>query len=155
MPDIATQKSAIGKRWIFLTKELSALNDRMNESLTDIFQFTNAEVQGIIDVCKQEVSGLYKASEGIAMVDMLHSFATSVTSSDSKYVRPLIKFGSHNTLAIKQGRHPILAAIAPTKVVPNDTYQDDGTNFSLITGANGKQLHLLLVFVCRVAISYI
>jgi hypothetical protein len=28
----------------------------MNESLTDIFQFTNSEVQGVIQICKEEVS---------------------------------------------------------------------------------------------------
>lgn len=45
MPDIATQKSKQKTKWVFVTKELSALNDRMNESLTDIFSMTNCEVQ--------------------------------------------------------------------------------------------------------------
>ena len=43
LPDICTEKSLIKKKWMFKTKELSALNDRINESLTDIYQFTNAE----------------------------------------------------------------------------------------------------------------
>lgn len=32
LPDISTQKALVRKKWIFKTKELSALNDRINES---------------------------------------------------------------------------------------------------------------------------
>ena len=79
LPNITTHKSKARNKWIFETKELTALNDRekdgqsglsdrchlkhmcrptvgMNESLTDIFQFTNSEVQGVIQICKEEVS---------------------------------------------------------------------------------------------------
>ena len=137
LPDICTGKCQKGKKWIFETKELSALNDRVNESLTDIFQFTNAEVQGIYRVCREEVSGLYQAAEAVAMLDLLFSFATTVTlAGDKPYTRPRVQDSEQCTLAIKQARHPILDSIAADKVVPNDTYHNDQQNFSLITGPN-------------------
>jgi DNA mismatch repair protein MSH4 len=111
LPDISTEKSLIKKKWMFKTKELSALNDRINESLTDIYQFTNAEVQGIFRVCREEVSGLYKAAEAVSMLDLLLSFASTCRlTGDKEYTRPKIGgVGStpQGTLAIKNGRHPV------------------------------------------------
>jgi hypothetical protein len=45
-------------------------------------------------MCVCQVSGLYRAAEGIAMIDLLYSFATSVTlaNSDQPFVRPTVTF---------------------------------------------------------------
>jgi len=93
--------------------------------------------QGIYRVCREEVSGLYQAAEAVAMLDLLFSFATTVTlAGDKPYTRPRVQDSEQCTLAIKQARHPILDSIAADKVVPNDTYHNDQQNFSLITGPN-------------------
>ena len=42
------------------------------------------------------------------------------------------------TLAVQQGRHPILARLVPDGTIPNDTFMQKDQNFTLITGANGS-----------------
>ena len=155
LPDISTHKTLLkNKKWMFYTKELSALTDRVNESLTDIYQFTNAEVQGIFRVCREEVSGVYKAAEAVSMLDLLFSFATTISlAGDKKYCRPKISDSSQQgTLAIKQGRHPILEAISAGTVIPNDTFHNDSQNFALISGPNmaGKSTYIKQVALCVV-----
>lgn len=84
------------------------------------------------------MSTLFKICEGIAMLDMLSSFARLVTSQD--YVRPQLT----NTLAIKSGRHPIREKIQPSKFIPNDVYATQQTRFQIITGCNmsGKSTYI-------------
>eukprot|EP01050_Picozoa_sp_SAG11_P026599 SAG11_NODE_6429_length_1315_cov_1.216283_1_plen_119_part_00 len=113
----------------------------MNESLTDIFQMTNCEVQAIFSVCQQQVTGLYKdpkASEAVAMLDMLFSFSSKIANAGQepgqRLVRPKVDGTETAVLAIKQGRHPILEGL--TQTVPSDTFLNADKSFSLITGPN-------------------
>ena len=79
------------------------------------------------DVCT-EVSGLFRVSEAIAMLDMLAAFAQLATNYD--YIRPELT----DTLAIKAGRHPIREQIHNSKFIPNDAYATPQTRFQIITG---------------------
>lgn len=80
------------------------------------------------------------------MLDMLLSFAHVCTVSD--YVRPEFT----DTLAIKQGWHPILEKIAMEKPVSNNTYLTEGSNFLIITGPNmsGKSTYLKQIALCQI-----
>lgn len=121
--------------------------------LTDIYQFTNAQVQEIFHICRQQVAGLYKAAEAVSMLDLLLSFATTLTlKRDKKHTRPQVASTSQNTLAIQQGRHPILEAISAGPVVPNDTFLNDKQNVAMISGANmaGKSTYIKQVALCVV-----
>jgi DNA mismatch repair protein MSH4 len=121
--------------------------------LTDIYQFTNTKVQEILQVCRQQVSGLYKAAEAVSMLDLLFSFATTLTlSGDKKYARPQVASTAQNTLAIQQGRHPILETLSAGPVVPNDTFHNDEQNVAMISGANmaGKSTYIKQVALCVV-----
>jgi DNA mismatch repair protein MSH4 len=73
---------------------------------------------------------LYKLTECVAMLDMLVSFAHACTLSN--YVRPEFT----DTLALKQGRHPILDRISDGRPVANNTYASGDCNFQIITGPN-------------------
>lgn len=57
-----------------------------------------------------------------------------------------------DTLAIKQGRHPILERIAGQQPVSNNSYISECSNFVIITGPNmsGKSTHLKQVALCQI-----
>lgn len=57
-----------------------------------------------------------------------------------------------DTLAIKQGWHPILEKIAMEKPVSNNTYLTEGNNFVIITGPNmsGKSTYLKQIALCQI-----
>ncbi|KAJ7418759.1 mutS protein-like protein 4 [Willisornis vidua] len=103
-------------------------------------------------VCKllneiyEHIHCLYKLSDIVSMLDMLLSLAHTCTLSD--YVRPEFT----DTLAIKQGWHPILEKIAMGKPVSNNTYLTEGNNFVIITGPNmsGKSTYLKQIALCQI-----
>ncbi len=57
-----------------------------------------------------------------------------------------------DTLAIKQGRHPILERISGQQPISNDIYISEGSNFVIITGPNmsGKSTYLKQVALCQI-----
>ena len=56
-----------------------------------------------------------------------------------------------DTLAIKQGKHPVLAKFSST-VIANNVYASEGSNFNIITGPNmgGKSTYLKMVPLLQV-----
>lgn len=57
-----------------------------------------------------------------------------------------------DTLAIKQGWHPILEKISVEKPIANNTYITEGSNFLIITGPNmsGKSTYLKQIALCQI-----
>jgi DNA mismatch repair protein MSH4 len=94
------------------------------------------------------------------MLDMLVSFAHVATTSSS-YIRPEFT----DTLAIKDGRHPVLGTVffkcsiklvrlsegpaterykfTDGAFVPNDTYASDASSFQILTGVSNNQVFIL------------
>ncbi|KAJ3129702.1 MutS protein msh4 [Nowakowskiella sp. JEL0407] len=121
------------------TLRLVGLNDRIKESLTEIYLMSDRTISSLIDKIRENVACLYKAAESVALLDMLISFAHYATITDS--VRPEFT----DTLAIQHGRHPIREKIfQDTKYVPNDVYAGIDSSFQIITGPNlsGKSTYL-------------
>jgi DNA mismatch repair ATPase MutS len=58
---------------------------------------------------RKNIAALYRTSEVIAMLDMLCAF-TNVATNNSSYTRPEFT----DTLAIKDGRHPVLGELLST-----------------------------------------
>ncbi|KAG0047888.1 MutS protein msh4 [Gryganskiella cystojenkinii] len=127
-----------GKTLSFTTLELIKKNAKISDSLTEVYLMSDKMVGDLSSEIRAEIGALYKASEAIAMLDMLLSFAHQCTVSD--YVRPEFT----DTLAIKQGRHPIIEKLYSTTFVPNDAYADAANSFQIITGPNmsGKSTYL-------------
>ncbi|KAJ5211481.1 uncharacterized protein N7498_003127 [Penicillium cinerascens] len=120
------------------TLDLVKLNQKITDAHTEVISMSDQTVQELIrDVCAQ-VSGLFRVSEAIGMLDMLTAFAQLATSYD--YIRPELTA----TLAIKAGRHPIRERIHSSKFVPNDAYATPQTRFQVITGCNmsGKSTYI-------------
>ncbi|TKS86444.1 MutS protein -like protein 4 [Collichthys lucidus] len=100
----------------------------------------------LLSTIHEHIHCLYKLSDAVSMLDMLLSLANACTISD--YVRPEFT----DTLAIKQGRHPILERMARQQPVSNNSYISEGSNFVIITGPNmsGKSTYLKQVALCQI-----
>ncbi|RGB41068.1 muts protein 4, partial [Rhizophagus diaphanus] len=126
------------KTLTFTTLEVMKKNTKISDSLTEVYLMSDKTIEDLISEICNDISVLYKASESIAMLDMLTSFAHQCTVSN--YVRPEFT----DTLAIKAGRNPMRESLYVDTFVPNDTYASSATNFQLITGPNmsGKSTYL-------------
>ncbi|KAI9510622.1 muts domain V-domain-containing protein [Russula earlei] len=122
-------------RWVFTSMELKKRNARMKDALEEALILSHSTIQDLVSAVLVYTGALYKASEAIAMLDVLWSFA------HISIIRPQFT----GTLAIKSGRHPILENIQSAgMLVPNDVYCSDSTAFQVIQGPNmsGKSTYL-------------
>uniref|UniRef100_A0A8C2ZWZ7 MutS homolog 4 n=1 Tax=Cyclopterus lumpus TaxID=8103 RepID=A0A8C2ZWZ7_CYCLU len=130
----------------FTIADLMKLNDRCDEALREIFHMSYVVICQLLSTIHQHIHCLYKLSDAVSMLDMLLSLANVCTISD--YVRPEFT----DTMAIKQGRHPILERIVGQQPVSNNSYISEGSNFVIITGPNmsGKSTYLKQVALCQI-----
>ncbi|CAO3697576.1 unnamed protein product [Rhizopus microsporus] len=130
----------------FTTLEILQSNSRINESLMEVYLMSDKVVSELLQVFRDNINILYKASEAIALLDMLASLASCKLSYG--YVRPTFS----DVLAIKSGRHPILDHILTFPLVPNDTFASLSSSFQFITGPNmsGKSTYLRQVALLNV-----
>ena len=128
------------------TLDLVKLSQKILDSHLEVLQMSDRVVQELINKIREDVAPLFRISEGIAMLDMLASFAHLATTQD--YIRPEITA----TLAIKNGRHPLREKIHSEKFVPNDVYATQQTRFQIITGCNmsGKSTYIRSVALMAV-----
>ncbi|KAF9403041.1 hypothetical protein BGX21_007508 [Mortierella sp. AD011] len=138
------------KTMTFTTLELVKKNAKINDSLTEVYLMSDNIVNELSSDIRADIGAVYKASEALAMLDMLLSFAHLHMISD--YVRPDFA----DTLVIKQGRHPVIEKLYSIPVVPNDTYAGPVSTFQVITGPNmsGKSTYLrqvaLLIIMAQI-----
>ncbi|KAG0018532.1 hypothetical protein BGZ80_007059 [Entomortierella chlamydospora] len=138
------------KTMTFTTLELVKKNAKINDSLTEVYLMSDNIVNELSSDIRADIGAVYKASEALAMLDMLLSFAHLHMISD--YVRPDFA----DTLVIKQGRHPVIEKLYSIPVVPNDTYAGPASTFQVITGPNmsGKSTYLrqvaLLIIMAQI-----
>ncbi|OSD05707.1 hypothetical protein PYCCODRAFT_1384678 [Trametes coccinea BRFM310] len=133
--DVTAQKG----RMVFSSIELKKRNARMKDALDESLILSNKIIADLTDEIVVDIGALYKASEAVALLDVLWSFAHA--SIIRSYVRPEFT----GTLAIKAGRHPVLETIqAAGAMVPNDVYCCEASSFQLIQGPNmsGKSTYL-------------
>lgn len=118
--------------------DLLKLNQKIIDSHHEVLQMSDRSIQELIDRVREGVAPLFKTCEAIALLDMLASFAQLVTLQD--YCRPELT----ETLAIKNGRHPVREKIQQEKFIPNDAYADQQSRFQIITGCNmsGKSTYI-------------
>lgn len=138
LPGIFIKATKVKSTLSFTTTDLIKLNARIQQSLEEIYLMANIVVTALLNDIRSYLGCLYKLTESVAIIDVLLSFAHVCTLSN--YVRPEFT----DTLAIKQGRHPILEKIAIGQIVPNNTYASDESNFLVVTGPNmsGKSTYI-------------
>ncbi|KAE8211139.1 hypothetical protein CF327_g5083 [Tilletia walkeri] len=138
------------KTYTMSTIELKKRNQKMLDSMNEVLLLSDQTIEELRQDVTDRVGALFKASEAIAILDMLASFAHLVTVQNC--VRPELT----NTLAISNGRHPVLARFPTQKLIGNDVYASEGQSFTLINGPNmsGKSTYLqqiaLLVIMASV-----
>ncbi|KAI5284015.1 MutS protein msh4, partial [Ascosphaera atra] len=122
----------------FQTLDLVKLNQKITDAHNEVVNMSDRSIQELIDEIRGDLSGLFRISEGVAVLDMLSAFAQLATKQD--YVRPELT----DTLAIKAGRHPILEKIHASKYIPNDAYATQQSRFQIVTGCNmsGKSTYI-------------
>ncbi|KAI9697614.1 MAG: MutS protein msh4 [Candelina mexicana] len=113
------------------TLDLVKRNQKILDSHVEVLLMTDKAVHDLIAEIRGEISPLFKVSEGIAMLDLVTSFAQLVTTQN--YVRPEFT----DTIAIKHGRHPVREKVHTDRYVPNDVYATQQTRFQIITGGIG------------------
>ncbi|KAI6819431.1 hypothetical protein KC332_g9419 [Hortaea werneckii] len=128
------------------TLDLLKRNQKISDAHTEVLLMSDAAVRTLTADVREYMSTAFKICDGIAMLDMLASFAQVVTSQD--YVRPT----NSSTLAIRAGRHPIREKIQTSKFVPNDVYATQQTRFQILTGCNmsGKSTYIRSVALMAV-----
>ncbi|KAI5118520.1 hypothetical protein M0805_007689 [Coniferiporia weirii] len=122
-------------KWFFESVDLKKRNARTKDALDETLMLSASIIQELVAEVIIEVGALYKASEAIALLDMLWSFA------HASILRPEFT----GTLAIKAGRHPILEGVRSAgTLVANDVYCCDTSSFQIIQGPNmsGKSTYL-------------
>ncbi|OCT84771.1 hypothetical protein XELAEV_18022929mg [Xenopus laevis] len=146
LPSEFVKVTRIKNSCCFTTVDILKLNERCQGSLREIYHMSYLIVCKLLSEIYEHIHCLYKLSDTVSMLDMLLSFAHACTLSD--YVRPEFT----DTLAIKQGWHPILQKIAMEKPVSNNTYITEGTNFIILTGPNmsGKSTYLKQIALCQI-----
>ncbi|KAH9891206.1 muts domain V-domain-containing protein [Cubamyces lactineus] len=129
--DVVAQKG----RLVFSSLELKKRNARMKDALDETLILSNKIIQDLSDEVVVDIGALYKASEAVALLDLLWSFA------HASIFRPEFT----GTLAIKGGRHPVLESVQSAgTMVPNDVYCCEASSFQIIQGPNmsGKSTYL-------------
>ena len=128
------------------TLSLLKSNQKISDAHTEVIMLSDKTVQGLIASVREHMSTLFKVCEGIAMLDMLASFAQAVSTQE--YVRPQIG----DALAIRGGRHPIRERIQNTNFIPNDVYATQQKRFQILTGCNmsGKSTYIRSVALMTV-----
>ncbi|KAJ8590908.1 hypothetical protein M405DRAFT_932507 [Rhizopogon salebrosus TDB-379] len=131
--------SAQKGRWLFSSMDLKKLNARMKDSLEEALVLSDKIIQDLVGGVIAFAGVLYSASEAVATIDLLRSFAH--VSIMRNYVRPEFT----DTLAIKSGRHPVLETVQSAgTLVSNDIYCSDAARFHIVQGPNmsGKSTYL-------------
>ncbi|KAJ8128836.1 hypothetical protein O1611_g4799 [Lasiodiplodia mahajangana] len=145
-PDVFIN-TVIRNRWIECqTLTLVQLNNRITDSHNEAVMLSDKVIQQLLDSIREYVPELFRVCEGIALLDMVASFAQSATTRD--YIRPEIS----ETLALKSARHPICERMNPEQFVPNDAYANEEHRFQIITGCNmsGKSTYIRMVALIQV-----
>ncbi|XP_055883889.1 mutS protein homolog 4-like [Biomphalaria glabrata] len=146
LPPVFIKITKQKNRLNFTTMDLIQLNERIKESLDQVYKLTNGVITKLMTSIHGHISCMYSLADVVSMLDLLLSLAHA--ASISSYVCPEFT----DTLAIKQGFHPILQKISPDTVVPNDTYASEHSNFVVITGPNmaGKSTYLRQVALLQI-----
>nr|CCA15663.1 DNA mismatch repair protein mutS putative [Albugo laibachii Nc14]CCA16273.1 DNA mismatch repair protein mutS putative [Albugo laibachii Nc14] len=152
------------------TKELSSLNDRLQESMVAVYKLSNGVVQDLLKKLRPYASELYSMVECIGLLDMLLSFTNMIALSPVEKpckpsqchflqnlsalcidTRPVIF--ERGNLVIKQGRHPLVErSIRERDYVANDLYFDSMSTFHVISGPNcaGKSTYMKSVAIITI-----
>jgi DNA mismatch repair protein MutS len=134
VPDDYIRKQTLVGGERFITEELKEFENKILGSEEKLKNLEYHLFQKIIDALQKEVPFLSKTAEALAIVDFLSTLA--VVAKRYTYVKP--KVNETSTIAIEDGRHPVLERIpSEERFIPNSITMDNTDNrLLIITGPN-------------------
>lgn len=141
------RKQTLANAERYITDELKELEVKILSSEEKAVQLEAALYAEVKNVLCGYVPALKKASDAIATLDVLLSFAT--VSRERGYVKPSIEENT-SRMEISEGRHPVVEATSDVRFVPNDCVLDNEENrMAIITGPNmaGKSTYMRQVAI--------
>ena len=130
-----------GERYV--TEELKEIENRILNSEENAVELELAIFEDLVQELKTHIDEFLQSAKAVQTIDVLQSFATVALSNN--YVKPVVS-DKIKHISIKNGRHPIVEAVAKSTVfVPNDTNLDEKENrCMIITGPNmaGKSTYM-------------
>lgn len=109
---------------------------------------SDASIQALINEVRSCIQPLFKISEGLALLDLLTTFAHHALTND--FCHPEI---TSNVLACRSATHPIRSIIQKEKYIPNDIYATaEHKRFQIITGCNmsGKSTYIRSIILLSI-----
>ena len=143
-PDYVRKQTLTGAER-FITDKLKKHEDEVLTAQVKAYELEYKLFTDFRNYAKEFVSQVRLASECIAELDVLLSFAS--TAVEHNYVMPIVD--ASGDFIIKNGRHPVLEQVLPLgSYVPNDielsTTDSEKTLFMILTGPNmaGKSTYM-------------
>jgi len=136
---VRKQTLASGERYV--TPELKELELAITTAQSRQLHLEQQLFEALLERIAARADDLLEAARAIAEIDVLAALAQC--AAERGYVRPT--FVHDSTIAISEGRHPVMEAILHAKFVPNDLdAQIAERRFILLTGPNmgGKSTYL-------------
>jgi DNA mismatch repair protein MutS len=142
VPDDYIRKQTLVNSERYVTPELRTMESRVLGAESRINDLEYEIFMGIRLAASERIADLQRASEALAAVDVLASFAE--ISAKYGYVKPIVDDGA--IIRIERGRHPVIERnLKAGRFVPNDVYIDrTDHSMLLITGPNmaGKSTYM-------------
>lgn len=130
------------------TLDLIKYNQKIKDVHNEIIAISDASIQSLIHEVRSCIQPLFKISEGLALLDLLTTFAERASKHNFCY--PEI---TPHVLACRSARHPIRSLIQKEKFVPNDIYATaEHKRFQIITGCNmsGKSTYIRSIILLSI-----
>ena len=142
VPEDYIRKQTLVNNERYITPELKEKENLVFSAETKINKLEYEEFRKIRSSIEPYIADLQKASDAVAMLDVLISFAR--TASDNGYVKPVVNNG--DIIDIRKGRHPAVEQLLGAGMfVSNDTLIDmSSRSMLIITGPNmsGKSTYM-------------
>ncbi len=139
VPENYNRKQTMANAERFITDELKDLETKIISAEERIKDLEYEIFEKIVEEIKKYTTRIQRASENIATLDVLLSFAD--VSAAFCYTKPIVnnKYDFH----IEKGRHPVIERNT-NEFIANDTHMDEDRRTFIITGPNmaGKSTYM-------------
>lgn len=146
-PQVLINRNKVKGNFECQTLKLISYNERINQAVNGAMVESDGVIKDLLSEIRSRICTLFKYCEGIALVDMLSSFACLTRTCN--YTRPVIHQNAYGLVA---ARHPILDSRGLDKCIPNDYFVTEESRFQIITGQNmsGKSTYIRSIAILQI-----
>lgn len=136
----------------FITPELKTYEDKVLSAKSRALAREKILYESVLKQLVESIVGLQRTAKCLGELDVLANF--SARAEQLNWSRP--QLSKKREVAIVQGRHPVIEAVAKHPFTPNDLQLDESNQMLLITGPNmgGKSTYMrqtaLMVILARI-----